>query len=48
VPLTVRALLAAPERLALMRKHAARVGRPRAALDIAERVLTDLRAGVYA
>ena len=48
VPLTVRSLLAHPERLAMMRQHAARVGRPRAAFDIAERILTELRAGVYA
>jgi processive 1,2-diacylglycerol beta-glucosyltransferase len=48
VPLTVRSLLAHPERLAMMRQHAARVGRPRAALDIAERILAELRAGVYA
>jgi processive 1,2-diacylglycerol beta-glucosyltransferase len=48
VPLTVRSLLAHPERLAMMRQHAARVGRPRAAFDIAERILAELRAGVYA
>ena len=47
VPLTVQALLAAPERLALMRQHAARVGRPRAAQEIADRILGDLRSGVY-
>ena len=34
-----------PERLALMREQARRFGRPRAALDIAERVLGELRAG---
>ncbi|MFN8635355.1 MAG: glycosyltransferase [Chloroflexota bacterium] len=47
VPLTVRALLAAPERLALMRQHAARVGRPRAAQDIADRIFAELRTGEY-
>jgi processive 1,2-diacylglycerol beta-glucosyltransferase len=47
VPLTVQALLAAPERLALMRQHATRVGRPRAAYDIADRIFADLRTGAY-
>ena len=48
VPLAALSLLSHPERLAVMRAQAARVGRPRAALDIAERVLRDLRSGVYA
>jgi processive 1,2-diacylglycerol beta-glucosyltransferase len=48
VPLTVSALLDAPERLALMRQYAAKVGRPRAAMDIADRVLGELRTGAYA
>jgi processive 1,2-diacylglycerol beta-glucosyltransferase len=47
VPLTVRALLAAPERLALMRQHAVRVGRPRAAQDIADHIFAELRTGEY-
>jgi processive 1,2-diacylglycerol beta-glucosyltransferase len=42
VPLTVLNLLAEPERLETMRKQALKVGRPRAALDIAERVLASL------
>lgn len=45
VPLS---LLSHPERLAVMREQAARVGRPRAALDIADRVLAELRSGMYA
>jgi processive 1,2-diacylglycerol beta-glucosyltransferase len=48
VPPATLSLLAHPERLALMRAQAARVGRPRAALDIAERVLRDLRSAAYA
>jgi processive 1,2-diacylglycerol beta-glucosyltransferase len=48
VPLAALSLLSRPERLALMREQAVRVGRPRAALDIAEHVLADLRSGVYA
>jgi processive 1,2-diacylglycerol beta-glucosyltransferase len=44
VPPAVLGLLAQPERLAAMSAHAWEVGRPRAALDIAERVLADLRA----
>ena len=48
VPLAALSLLSHPERLAVMRKQAARVGRPRAALDIADRVLTELRSGMYA
>jgi processive 1,2-diacylglycerol beta-glucosyltransferase len=39
VPYAVVSLLADPERLAIMRRNSARVGRPRAALDIAEHVL---------
>lgn len=39
VPYAVVSLLADPERLAIMRRNSARLGRPRAALDIAEHVL---------
>ncbi len=42
VPPVVLGLLADPARLAAMAAQAQRVGRPRAALDIAERVLADL------
>ena len=48
VPLAVSSLLGPPERLAMMRAQAARVGRPRAALNIAERIFAELHAGVYA
>ena len=48
VPLAALSLLGQPERLAMMREQAIRVGRPRAALDIAERVLAELRSGVHA
>jgi processive 1,2-diacylglycerol beta-glucosyltransferase len=42
--LAARYLLGDSERLAMMRRQALRVGRPRAALDVAGRVLADLRA----
>jgi processive 1,2-diacylglycerol beta-glucosyltransferase len=45
VPPAVLSLLAQPEWLGLLREQARRVGRPRAALDVADRVLTDLRTG---
>jgi processive 1,2-diacylglycerol beta-glucosyltransferase len=45
VPPAALYLLSQPERLAMMREQARRFGRPRAALDIAERVLADLRSG---
>jgi processive 1,2-diacylglycerol beta-glucosyltransferase len=48
VPTAVRYLLDQPERLAMMREQARRFGRPRAALDIAERVLGDLGSGKFA
>ena len=48
VPGAVRYLLARPERLAALRAGAREVGRPRAALDIAERILQDLHLGVHA
>ena len=48
VPLTAFSLLSEPERLAAMRVQAAKIGRPRAALDIADRVLRDLRTGAFA
>lgn len=48
VPPVVHALLAQPERLELMRKLAGQVGRPHAALNIAEQVLTEFRSGLYA
>lgn len=44
VPPTVVDLLDHPERLAMMRAQARRVGRPRAALDIAEQVLAAQRS----
>jgi processive 1,2-diacylglycerol beta-glucosyltransferase len=47
VPNAVRQLLARPERLAVLRAGAQEVGRPRAALDIAEYVLHELRAGTH-
>jgi len=47
VPPAALFLLGQPERLAMMREQARRFGRPRAALDIAERVLADLASGAY-
>jgi len=47
VPPAALFLLSQPERLAMMREQARRVGRPRAALDIAERVLAELASGAY-
>ncbi|MFL5802745.1 MAG: MGDG synthase family glycosyltransferase [Roseiflexaceae bacterium] len=47
VPNAVRQLLAHPERLTVLRAGAQEAGRPRAALDIAEYVLRDLRAGTH-
>jgi processive 1,2-diacylglycerol beta-glucosyltransferase len=47
VPDAVRQLLARPERLAMLRAGAQEAGRPRAALDIAEYVLHDLRTGTH-
>jgi processive 1,2-diacylglycerol beta-glucosyltransferase len=47
VPPAALYLLGQPERLAIMREQARRFGRPRAALDIAERVLGDLASGAY-
>jgi processive 1,2-diacylglycerol beta-glucosyltransferase len=47
VPLAVERLLASPERLALLRRGAQAIGRPRAALEIAEAILRDLRGGPY-
>jgi processive 1,2-diacylglycerol beta-glucosyltransferase len=46
IPLTVERLLAQPERLALLRRYAQALGRPRAALEIAEAILCDLSGGV--
>jgi processive 1,2-diacylglycerol beta-glucosyltransferase len=48
VPLAALSLINQPERLDIMREQAARIGRPRAALDIAEHILADLRTGVFA
>lgn len=48
VPRAVAHLLAHPERLANLRFWASRAGRPRAAMDIAEAVLEDLRIGKHA
>ena len=45
VPPAAVALLGQPARLAMMREQARRFGRPRAALDIAERVLAELAPG---
>ena len=45
IPPAAQLLLSQPERLALMREQARRFGRPRAALDIAERVLGELHLG---
>ena len=45
VPPTVFALLDDPKRLAIMRRNAQVYGRPRAALDIAEQILNDVRDG---
>jgi processive 1,2-diacylglycerol beta-glucosyltransferase len=45
-PITVLHLLASPEMLNRMRANAQSVGKPRAALSIAEQVLTDLDEGV--
>ncbi len=47
-PRAVEQLLAQPERLAQLRAAAQRAGRARAALDIAEAVLEDLRSGRHA
>lgn len=44
VPSTVQHLLAEPSRLTAMRERARRAGRPRAALDVAEHVLRELRS----
>lgn len=44
IPLTVDHLLSQPEQLAFMRRQAHKVGQPRAAFHIAERVLADLEA----
>lgn len=44
VPPTTHSLLNQPERLALMQRQARAIGRPRAALDVAESVLRDLEA----
>ncbi|HEU5100438.1 MAG TPA: glycosyltransferase [Roseiflexaceae bacterium] len=46
VPLAVERLLAEPERLAMLRRCAQAIGRPRSALEIAEAILLDLRAGL--
>jgi processive 1,2-diacylglycerol beta-glucosyltransferase len=46
VPLAVEWLLGQPERLALLRRCAQAIGRPRAALDIAEAILRDLHGGL--
>lgn len=48
IPVAVRHLLGQPERLAVLRAGAKRAGRPRAALDIAEHILHELRVGVHA
>jgi processive 1,2-diacylglycerol beta-glucosyltransferase len=48
VPHAAMDLLAQPSRLALMREQAQRIGRPRAALEIADYVLRDLRTGAHA
>jgi processive 1,2-diacylglycerol beta-glucosyltransferase len=48
VPCAVESLLAHPEQLALLRQCAQAIGRPRAALDIAEAILRDVRGGMLA
>ncbi len=47
VPDAVRQLVAHPERLDMLRTGAQEASRPRAALDIAEYVLNDLRTGTH-
>jgi processive 1,2-diacylglycerol beta-glucosyltransferase len=46
VPLAVERLLAQPDRLAMLRRCAQAIGRPRAAREIAEFILRDLSAGI--
>jgi processive 1,2-diacylglycerol beta-glucosyltransferase len=48
VPYTTLNLLAQPGRLAAIRERSLTAGRPRAALDIAEIVLDELRQGIHA
>ena len=48
VPHAALDLLAQPERLALMREQARRVGRPQAAIEIADHILHELRRGTHA
>jgi processive 1,2-diacylglycerol beta-glucosyltransferase len=48
VPEAIRQLLTHSDRLAVLRAAAQEAGRPRAALDIAEHVLRDLRTGAFA
>ena len=48
VPNAALDVLGQPERLALMREQARRVGRPRAAIEIADHVLHELRSGTHA
>jgi len=48
VPLAVQQLLDHPDWLAILRAAAQAVGRPRAALDIAEHILHELHVGVHA
>src|SRR5439155_22396806 len=47
VPSAVQHLIGNPERLAVLRGGAQEAGRPRAALDIAERILYELHAGMH-
>ena len=47
VPQAVQRLLACPEQLALLRAGAQAAGRPRAALDIAEAILRDVREATH-
>ncbi|MCC7368991.1 MAG: UDP-N-acetylglucosamine--LPS N-acetylglucosamine transferase [Chloroflexi bacterium] len=47
VPPVVLSLLEQPARLTMMRELAQKVGRPRAALNIAEQVLQEQRSGIY-
>jgi processive 1,2-diacylglycerol beta-glucosyltransferase len=48
VPEAIHNLLTHPDRLAMLKFGAQRAGQPRAALDIAEHVLRDLRVGTFA
>jgi processive 1,2-diacylglycerol beta-glucosyltransferase len=48
VPHAVLDLLVQPDRLPVMREQARRVGRPRAAIEIADHIMHELRSGTHA